>query len=168
MKRHSLSLLFLGLVYALLVSKSAHGSVTPTQSVSTQISLKKALAVSGEEGARGFIGSLPFTICAFAYSRMLPQWRFSSIFRHLSDPEVLVRSCATTFFLRTLYLRHKNQLAELCGDEDTAQTYLSASPLLGLIFSTHTCCIAGLALIAGLHTREWLSKKKIKPTYFKL
>ncbi len=163
MKNYSLRFIAFGLLCALVVSTSVRGSTEPERPPVTNTTWGQALKKSGKEGfSQAFFWLKYIKAPSLAFNYAIPTWGISKFFNILSDTEQTAHGLAVTFALSAISLRYKKQIVKSCEDEEEAETWLGVAPLVGFLLPSKISCCAGLALVAALQSKEWLSKRKIK------
>ncbi len=162
MKNYSLRALTLTLFYTLVISTSLHGSITPQPTPITNATWGKALKESAkEEYSKALTWLKFFKLPSLALSYALPTWGITKFWNILGDTEHMVTGLAVGYALTAVSLRYKNQIIETCGDEETAQAWMAIVPFAGFFLPRKVACLAGLAVIAKLHKKEWSDLRKI-------
>ena len=162
MKNYSLRFIAFGLFYALVVSTSVHSSAEPERPPVTNTTWGQALKKSGKDSvSQALFVFKYFKLPALAFSYVNPEWRISRFFNALSDTKEVAYGLTVSCALTAISLRYKKQIVESCEDEETAEAWMGVAPIVGFLLPTKISCLAGLALIAALHKKEWSSRKPI-------
>jgi len=166
MKNYSLRFIAFGLLCALVVSTSVRSCIEPKHPAVTNTTWGQALKKSGTEGVSHALFWLQyFKIPSLAFNYAVPTWGISKFWNKLGNTEETAHGLAVSCALTAISLRYKKQIVESCEDEETTEALLGVAPLVGFLLPTKLSCLAGLALVAALHKKEWSSKnsKPVKP-----
>lgn len=156
MKAMSLRFLALNLFCALALSFSAHGAAPQQMPMPSKNPTWWNSVKTTATRAVGQYISMRISNGVFYYA--LPGF----LSKFLIIPKECIPSCiATTAALTLITSRYQREVHQLCGgDQSVLNNSILIASLLSAFMPKETSMAAGLAVVAGLQTKEWVANRR--------